>query len=58
MKEKPIDEAERFGEKDGHVISSESISQLFGSFLADRIPFEIECGQCLREKTEAINEQD
>jgi hypothetical protein len=51
-------EGERLGEKDVHLVSSESISQLFGSFIPDFIQFEIECDECLREQSEDMKEKD
>ncbi len=50
MREQWTDEGERLGEKDVHLVFSDSISQLFGSFIADSIPLEVECGESLYEK--------
>jgi hypothetical protein len=58
MREKWRYERERLGEKDVHLVFSESISQLFGSFIPDSISAEVECGECLWEKSEDMNEKD
>jgi hypothetical protein len=43
-REKRRYEEERLGEKDVHLVFSEGISQLFGSFILDIIVGEVECG--------------
>jgi hypothetical protein len=57
MRESSIYEQETQGEKDIHLVFSESISQCFRSFRTDIIKFEIECGECLREKIEDMNKK-
>jgi hypothetical protein len=34
------------------------MSNCFGFFSADPTPYEIECGECLKEKSEDANEKD
>ncbi len=58
IRQKSRCQREREGEKDVYLAFSECISQLFDSFIADIIPFEVECCECLWEKSADVNEKE
>jgi hypothetical protein len=45
-------------EKNLHIVFAESLGQCFGSFSVDPIPYEIECGECLKGKSENVKEKE
>jgi hypothetical protein len=48
----------KLSRKDVYIVSAESTRQCFRSLSADPISYEVQRGECLREHSEDVNEED